>query len=166
MAEGEKQQRANTDEPKAWRVFGLAFLGAVVFYVIAYAAIEHWRPRNGPWEVTFETVGVSDRLVINQHRFGITNVQVSFSPLARSIPPADRQPAATATRQILRFDTPRSVPFELPFGRCIFLDTTVLPGTVTLQIHGHEIELLPRVLIVDHQEHPWKPSARIELRSP
>jgi len=35
------------------------------------------------------------------------------------------------------------------------MDTTFLPGTVAFQLFGHEIELLPRVLIIDHEEHPW-----------
>jgi hypothetical protein len=35
------------------------------------------------------------------------------------------------------------------------MDTTFLPGTLTLQVFGHEIELLPRVLVVDLKEHSW-----------
>ena len=36
------------------------------------------------------------------------------------------------------------------------MDTTFLPGTLTFQFFGHEIELLPRVLVLDRQEHPWR----------
>jgi hypothetical protein len=43
------------------------------------------------------------------------------------------------------------------------MDTTFLPGTVTFQIFGHEIELLPRVLIIDHQERPWLANGSITL---
>jgi hypothetical protein len=35
------------------------------------------------------------------------------------------------------------------------MDSTFLPGTLTFQFFGHEIELLPRVLIIDHREYPW-----------
>jgi hypothetical protein len=38
-----------------------------------------------------------------------------------------------------------------------------LPGTVTLELFGHEIELLPRVLIIDRKEHPWKSGTTISL---
>jgi hypothetical protein len=38
-----------------------------------------------------------------------------------------------------------------------------LPGTVTLRLFGHEIELLPRVLIIDRKEHPWKAGDTIRL---
>ena len=53
------------------------------------------------------------------------------------------------------FDTPKPVPYPVPFGRCVFMDTTFLPGTLTFQIFGHELELLPRVMILDHEERRW-----------
>ncbi len=43
------------------------------------------------------------------------------------------------------------------------MDTTFLPGTVTFELFGHEIELLPRALIIDRQEHAWQPNAAINL---
>ena len=43
------------------------------------------------------------------------------------------------------------------------MDTISLPGTVTFQMFGHEIELLPRVLTIDRQEYPWRPEATISL---
>ena len=43
---------------------------------------------------------------------------------------------------------------NLPFGEMIFQDPTFLPGTVTMRQFGHEIELLPRVLIIDKKEIP------------
>jgi len=55
------------------------------------------------------------------------------------------------------------VPYEVPFGTCVFMDTTFLPGTVTLRLYGHEIELLPRVLVIDQQEHPWISDSTITL---
>jgi hypothetical protein len=61
------------------------------------------------------------------------------------------------------FREPKLVPYEVPFGQCVFMDTTFLPGTLTLQLFGHEIELLPRVLVVDRQEHPWRPATAITL---
>jgi len=42
------------------------------------------------------------------------------------------------------------------FGRCVFMDNTFLPGTLTFQLFGHEIELLPRVMMIDHEERSWR----------
>jgi hypothetical protein len=43
------------------------------------------------------------------------------------------------------------------------MDTTFLPGTVTFELFGHEIELLPRVLMIDHEERPWLSNHPITL---
>jgi hypothetical protein len=43
------------------------------------------------------------------------------------------------------------------------MDLRFLPGTVTFQLYGHEVELLPRALMIDRQEHPWKPDSVINL---
>jgi hypothetical protein len=135
--------------------FILAFLLALVGYVVLYQTIEHRRTRQGPWRVTFTTgtAGIPD-IVINQPRLAITNVQISFAGEAL---PATNNPVTLA------FDLPRPVPYEVPFGNCVFMDTTFLPGTVTFQLFGHEIELLPRVLVIDRQEHSWRPDTTVAL---
>jgi len=133
----------------------LAFLLALAVYVIFYEFIEHRRARNGPWQVTFRAgAAAAPAMVINQPQLAITNVQISF--------PGEASPASPAP-VILAFNQPRSVPFGVPFGTCVFMDTTFLPGTVTFQLFGHEIELLPRALIIDQQEHPWRPDTIIAL---
>jgi len=63
----------------------------------------------------------------------------------------------------LAFEQPRQVPYDLPIGRCLFMDTTFLPGTIVMEIFGHEIQLIPRVLTIDRQEQPWKSDAVIAL---
>jgi hypothetical protein len=137
------------------RHFILAFLLALAGYIVFYQGIEHRRTRNGPWRVTF-TTGSGDvpTIVVDQPRLGITNVQIRF---AGETLPATNGPAT------LVFGQPRVVPYEVPFGQCVFMDTTFLPGTVTLQLFGHEIELLPRVLVVDRQEHPWRPATTMTV---
>ncbi len=131
----------------ALRHFVLAFLLALVCYGVFYYIIEHRRTRKGPWEVTFtNSAAGAPTLVINQPKLAITNVQIAF---------ADQPPPPPSSFGTLLFNQARPVPYEVPFGKCVFLDTTFLPGTVTLQLYGHEIELLPRVLVIDHQEHPW-----------
>ena len=132
---------------RALRHFVLAFLLALVCYAVFYFIIEHRRTRKGPWEVTF-TSGAdgAPTLIINQPKLSITNVQIAFP---------DEVAGTPHHFGTLKFNEARQVPYDVPFGKCIFLDTTFLPGTVTLQLYGHEIELLPRVLVIDRQEHPW-----------
>ena len=141
--------------------FIAAFLIAVVIYVVAYGWIQHRRNRKGPWEVTFSAGSENARvLIINQPALGITNFQILFSvaKVGSTNPvPSDK----------IVFDQPRPVPFDVPFGKCIFMDLTFLPGTVTFSnMFGHEIELLPRVLIVDYKEHLWGEKEIALSRSP
>lgn len=136
--------------------FILAFLLALAGYIILYQVIEHRRIRNGPWRVTFtaSAAGVP-AVVIDEPKLAITNVQVSF---AGQTLPATNYPTALVLGQ------PKPVPYEVPFGNCVFMDTTFLPGTVTFQLFGHEIELLPRVLVIDRQEHTWRSYTTIALQ--
>ncbi|HZR17131.1 MAG TPA: hypothetical protein VFE51_07375, partial [Verrucomicrobiae bacterium] len=50
-----------------------------------------------------------------------------------------------------------------PFGKCVFMDTTFLPGTIALEVFNHEVELRPRDLVIDRQEHPWLSESTITL---
>jgi hypothetical protein len=135
--------------------FILAFLLALAGYIVFYQVIEHRRTRHGPWRVTFTTSAAGvPAIIINQPGLAITNVQISFPGQA---------PSATIGPVTLVFGQPRPVPYEVPFGNCVFMDTTFLPGTVTFQLLGHEIELLPRVLVIDRQEHAWRVDATIDL---
>jgi hypothetical protein len=136
--------------------FILAFLLALAGYVICYQLIEHRRAQNGPWLITF--AASSDNgpvIVVNQSKLGITNVQISF---------ADKALPGTNAPTTIAFGQPQPVPYDLPFGTCVFMDTTFLPGTVTLELFGHQIELLPRVLVIDGQEHPWRAEGQIVIR--
>ncbi|EEF59441.1 hypothetical protein [Pedosphaera parvula] len=133
--------------------FILAFLIALVLYVVFYTTIEHRRTRNGPWRVTFSSDTTNAPIVIiNEPKLNISNVRLVF--------PNMKAPATNAT---VVFDPPRPVPFDLPIGQCIFLDTTFQPGTVVFNIFGHEIQLIPRVLTIDKKEYPWQSDATIPL---
>jgi hypothetical protein len=135
--------------------FILAFLLALAGYIVFYQSIEYRRARNGPWRVTFTTGAANTPIIlIDQPRLAITHFQITFTGEA---------PSATNGSVTVTFSQPRPVPYEVPFGNCVFLDTTFLPGTVTLQLFGHEIELLPRVLVIDRQEYSWGRSANIAL---
>ncbi len=133
----------------------LAVLGAcAVLYFGGFWAMQHWRTRRGPWEVNFQTTAEGTPwLTIAAPDLGVTNVQVLFP--GTNLPPLSAPVTVT-------FDEPTRGA-AVPFGRVKFLDTTFLPGTVTLELFGHEIELLPRTLIVDKREHPWRSGERLEL---
>jgi hypothetical protein len=133
-----------------WIPFGIA----VLVYVIFYTGIEHRRTRNGPWRVTFTNdVAGAPELVINEPKLAITNLQITF-------------PGETSTNSqaaLLVFDQPREVPYDIPFGKCVFMDTTFLPGTIVFDLFGHEIQLIPRVLTIDKKEMPWRSNSTIEV---
>lgn len=137
-----------------WKEALLVFAACVVLYAAGFAAVQRWRARGGPWEVTFRVEARGTPVLeISQRRLGIADVTLRFT--ATNLPP---DPAGTR----VRFDEPAQRD-RLPFGRVEFLDTTFLPGTVTLELFGHQVELLPRVLTVDKLERPWRSSDTWEI---
>ena len=129
------------------------FVVALAVYIFAYSAIEHRRTRNGPWQVAFTNDAAgSPALLINQPKLAITNVQIIF--------PDEPMPSNTAPLDLAQ---PQPVPFDVPFGKCLFMDTTFLPGTIVFDFFGHEIQLIPRVLTIDKIERPWKSGGIISL---
>jgi hypothetical protein len=132
--------------------FVLAFIIALALYVMAYTAIEHRRTRNGPWLVTFTNLSGAPALVVDEPQLNIGSVTISFPGQSASF-----------TNQTVRFDPPQPVPFTLPFGQCVFEDTTFQPGTLVFAVFGHEIQLLPRTLTLDKREVPWQSGAVIAL---
>ncbi|MHB1306332.1 MAG: hypothetical protein ACYDC1_17070 [Limisphaerales bacterium] len=123
------------------------FAFALVFYVVGFWASERWRHRRGPWEITFATNQAGEAVLeIDQLHLGIEGVRLTF---------AGGSPSSSFQPRKIQFETPAQME-PLPFGTVKFLDTTVLPGTVTLDVYGVEIECLPRVLVVDKREVPWR----------
>jgi hypothetical protein len=125
---------------------------AVVFYVTAFAWIEHRRTAKGPWEAAFgaDAAG-TPALLISQ-----TNLHISETILfaGQTVRPAP------FSRTIVFGPTPP----DLPFGELLYQDPTFLPGAVTMRLFGHTVELLPRVLSVDKKEYPWRSGDIIEVR--
>ncbi|HEX4120985.1 MAG TPA: hypothetical protein VH619_10240 [Verrucomicrobiae bacterium] len=122
--------------------FGAALLIAVVFYVVGFAWIQHQREGNGPWQITFRTdASGTPAITIAQPKLKIIE-SVSF-------------PRGHAGPNISRTVEFGQDPPDLPFGEMIYHDPTFLPGTVTLRLFGHEVELIPRTLSIDHKEYPW-----------
>ena len=141
------------DNPAGHFIF--AFVIALLGYALVYHLIENRRTRKGPWQVTFTNNPAGTlAIIINQPVLSISNVQIQF-------------PGGVITNQqspiTLLFNQPKPVPYDVPFGKCVFMDTTFQPGTLTFQLFGHEIELLPRVLVLDRQEHAWKSGEIVAL---
>ena len=130
----------------------LCLLIAVVFYVAAFSWIQHRRTVNGPWEVCFRTdaAGMPSLLILQTN----LNVSQTLRFPGRALAPAN-------LCRTVGFARP---PAALPFGELIFQDPTFLPGTVTLRLFDHQIELLPRVLAIDQKEYPWRAGSQIEVR--
>jgi hypothetical protein len=146
--------------------FIVAFIIALLGYVVVFHFIENRRTRKGPWQVTFtNTVAGVPAIVINQPALGLSNVQIQFpSGIVTNNLSSFTNHKSRVTNHFL-FNQPKPVPYDLPFGNCVFMDTTFQPGTLTFQFFGHEIELLPRVLVLDRQEHAWKSGEIIMLNA-
>ena len=125
---------------------------AVVFYVAAFDWIESRRTASGPWEADFQADAAgTPAIVISQ-----TNLSI-------------RETIVFPGQSIRPFQFSRAVVFgqtppALPFGQLIYQDPTFLPGTVTMRLFEHQVELLPRVLTIDKKEYPWKFGAVIQVR--
>src|SRR5687767_8755972 len=124
---------------KSLIVFALAIFA---LYFMVFYGIEGCRRAKGPWEVSFS----SDQLG--------PQVKVTQSNLDRSasIVFAGETTGATNLPQTVRFERPKQ---GVPFGKVIYEDLMQLPGVVTFDLFGHEIELLPRTLIVNKKEVRW-----------
>jgi hypothetical protein len=127
------------------------FIFCLFAYVTFYGGCEIIRRKHGPWELTFrrETNG-TPVLSITQRKMGLTNVTVSF--------PGETTKIAEEFRVYMLPNTNST-----PFGPTIFQDGTVLPGTITLDCFGHEIELLPRTMLVNRHEVGWFNGTNIVL---
>jgi hypothetical protein len=136
--------------------FVLAFLLAALCYAVFYKSINERRHRNGPWQLTFTANALNNTplLVINQPKLAIKDVEINF--LDETNPLTD--PVMITLRE------PQPLPYPVPFGQCTAMDIRFLPGTAAFQLYGHKIELRPRALIIDQQEHPWS-SDRFNLHS-
>ena len=145
----------NTDNPL--KQFAAVFLVALLVYVASYSWIEHKRKVHGPWQITFTTDPAGHpTLTINQSSLGITNARVIL---------IEETTALTNAPITLSPKDPRHTPIPVPFGKLKYMDLTFLPGTLTFELHGHEIELLPRTLYLNRKETPWHPNTDHHLKT-
>jgi hypothetical protein len=132
----------------------LVFVGAVVLYAVSFGVIEHLRTRKGGWQVTFSTDAQgTPKLDVAQPWLGLSNITLSFP---------DQHLALSNLIQRVIFDQPIT---NVPFGSVKYLDTTFLPGAIVFDLFGHEVQLTPRVLILDRRDRPWQNGSDVEVRS-
>ena len=128
----------------------LLFLAVLGLYLAVFFGIERARQHKGPWEVDFQKNAEGNpSLVVSQAKLGLRDVKVVVHG----------ENASNATGRVL-FDR---VKRPVPFGAVIYEDLTFLPGVVTLDLFGHEIELLPRALIADKKLVAWKSGVTVDL---
>lgn len=139
---------------------------AAVIYVGFYSFDQWMRKKDGPWEVTFaKDANGTPVLVVSLTARGYTDCKIVF--------PNESVPSGFENVQTNYVD-PVHLPVKVPFGEWFFADLTYLPGTVTYNLFAedanatskgrrHEIELLPRGLVVNRKAHPWKAGMRIEV---
>jgi len=128
----------------------LLFLVVLAAYLFVFYGLEHLRHRSGPWEVEFRANAAGEpTVVVSQPGKSLTNVVVVFH--------GEGTTNAPGRVTFAKVKTP------VPFGKVIFEDLTFLPGVVTFDLFGHEIELLPRTLIVNKRGIPWQSGATIDL---
>ena len=122
----------------------VAAILAVAFYVCAFAFIQHLRVFKGPWDVAFVSDSTGQpSIVIAQRRLNILQtVRFAGARIDRTNLQAEVQFREAVT--------------TLPFGEMLLQDPLYLPGTATMRLFGHVVELLPRTLIIDDKEYAWR----------
>lgn len=124
----------------------------MTLYVGGFWFDQHLRTRRGPWDVTFDySPDGTPMLVIQQEYLGVRDVRILFPDETTNAPPARVQ-----------FEHPD---FVVPWGQVKYQDLTYLPGVITFDMFGHEIELLPRTLYVNRHSVPWQSQTNILLRA-
>ena len=142
------------DEELPLSVKGLfaVFVGTLFAYVTVYGACTAMKRRGGAWELTFALSNDVPALVIRHPSRLPEPVTVLF--------PGEKPE---------RMDLPITAVFNVPitnrmaFGPVLHIDTSTLPGVVTLNCFGHAVEIFPRALSLDLQEVPWVPGTNITL---
>ena len=128
----------------------LLFVAVLGLYLAVFYGIERARQHKGPWTVDFQTnVDASPVLIVSQAKLGLSNVRIVVHG----------ENARNATGRV-SFD---QVKRPVPFGKVIYEDLTFLPGVVTFDLFGHEIELLPRALIANKRLVAWQSGITVEL---
>ena len=126
--------------------------GAIILalYFAVFYGIEGCRAAKGPWQLTFAMTNDIPAIDIFQPRLNISQ-KIRFHGETVNF---------TNVPQTVAFDRPKR---SAPFGKVIYEDLTQLPGVITFDLFGHEIELVPRVLVVNKRQIPWGSQPLLDL---
>ena len=132
---------------KAIKRFGIVFVATLFVYISFFSGCEMWRLRNGAYTLVFDQDAKGTPLIQVKHRKLLPDGPITFSFPGESAASLGNRPSEISFGKPWTNDT--------PFGPIVFVDTTVLPGTIALNAFGHGIELLPRRISLDFNEIPW-----------
>jgi hypothetical protein len=124
-----------------WKGALVLFAAVLLAYLAVFNGIEYARLRKGPWKVDFTT---------DSNGKPSLNIYQDYLKVSTRLEFPDEKETNMAERVV--FDRPKK---PVPFGKVIYEDLTFLPGVVTFDLFGHEVELLPRVLIINKKETAW-----------
>ena len=135
-----------------WKQTLVLFAAVLLAYLAVFNGIEWLRQRKGSWQVEFAATPEGRPFLAVTQAYHRISAVIEFP---------DEQVKTSA--QVIAFDRPKKgIP---PFGKVLYEDLTFLPGVVTFDLFGHEIELLPRILIANKKEIPWPVAKHIQLWS-
>ncbi len=130
------------------------FAVLVPIYFATFFWIERTREKDGPWTLTFQADSEGrPSLQIRQTTLGVALVEVRFP---------EEKISTNGLPVTVTLDKPL---IPLPFGQRVSEDLTFRPGVETLDLFGHEVEIAPRVLVLNRREIPWQPNAVHVLKS-
>jgi len=130
-------------------VFGII----LAVYCLVFVLDGFLRKRKGPWKVSFEKAQPGEVTIrISHEKLNIHDSQIRIQASPKTL--------ASFTNATVDFRSPADLP---PVGQVLYTDLTFLPGVVTLEIEGQDIELLPRSLVVNRTARGWNFSTPILL---
>lgn len=127
------------------------FLALIPVYGLVFWGTEYLRGKDGPWRLVFSSDASGEPSLMVEHA-GILagGVEVRFTG----------EKIAPGTRVECILDKPGK---PLPWGKRISEDITFLPGTLAIDAFGHEVEIAPRVMVINRKEIAWGSQMRVQL---
>jgi hypothetical protein len=167
----------------------IAFFLTVIGYGFLFSCDMKVRTRRGAWDVVFiKNTNGEPALIVNQKSLGLSNITLIFShekvPVlnsfvyptktnvrARSSSVGEPPPQpALGFKEVIPWANPErnTVTFDkvlnpIPFGRKKFEDLTYLPGTLAFDFFGHEVQFMPRTMVINLKEVPWTNNSTLTI---
>jgi hypothetical protein len=132
------------------------FLATLFLYITLYGGCMAVRRKGGPWVITQDKLPDGTPIVQIEHHRILSNGPVTLRF------PGEVAPARFTNHPLQRIYSQPNTNI-LPYGPVVFLDTTFLPGNVTLDVFGHLVEMVPRTLYLDGKDVGWVAGTNIVL---